>query len=61
MKSSKTVSKPASGAKHKIGKTFDNLKQHTKHSAADDELPVAIVIEKAREGGQKLPEHILGS
>ncbi len=61
MNSPKIRSKHEGNIKHKIGKTFDNLKQHTKHSAADDELPVAIVIEKAREGGQKLPEHILGS
>lgn len=66
MKSPKTVNKQIGSPKNKKDKSRDISKNLSKthqadHSAKENELPVAIVIEKAQEGGKKLPEHLLGA
>ena len=64
MKTQKTSNTRANNSKHNSEKPKNNKvgskANKVSHKTLEEELPVAIVIEKAREGGEKIPEHIFG-
>ena len=58
MKTQKTSNTRANNSKHNsekpINKKIGSKTSRVDHKTLEEELPVAIVIEKAREGGQKI-------